>query len=90
MLIILSTMFMALIVYLTVIDLYYRDDYTQSTLNQRNAAREMSIIRGSIYDRNGTVLAESGPADGNSSDGNSADASSPKNNSAQNSSETPK
>ena len=85
MLIILSTMFMALIVYLTVIDLYYRDDYTQSTLNQRNAAREMSIIRGSIYDRNGTVLAESGPADSNSADSNSS-----KDNSVQNSSETPK
>lgn len=63
MLIILGTMFMALIVYLTVIDLYYRDEYTQSNLNQRNAARETNIIRGSVYDRNGIVLAETAADD---------------------------
>lgn len=68
MLIVFSALFMALIVYLTVIDLHYRDDYTQSNLNQRNAVREMNIIRGSIYDRNGVVLAESEKSDKGSAD----------------------
>lgn len=58
MLVLFSTLFMALIVYLTVTDLYYRDEYTSSSLNSRNAARETNITRGTIYDRSGTVLAE--------------------------------
>lgn len=58
MLTILGTMFMALVVYLTVIELYYRDEYTSSALNQRNAARETNIDRGMIFDRNDIVLAQ--------------------------------
>ena len=54
-----SVLFLGLIVYLTTIDIYYNDDYTQSTYNQRNTAAEAKILRGSIYDRSGTLLAES-------------------------------
>lgn len=54
-----GSMFMALIIYLTATDLYYRDEYTSSNYNTRNAIREKNVIRGTIYDRNGIVLAES-------------------------------
>lgn len=52
-----SVMFLALIVYLTVINVYYSDEYTESAYNTRNTAQEAKIKRGTITDRNGTVLA---------------------------------
>jgi len=64
MLILMGSMFMALIIYLTATDLYYRDEYTSSNYNTRNAIREKNIIRGTIYDRNGVILAESTEEDG--------------------------
>ncbi len=54
-----SILFLLLIGYLTTINIYYQDDYTESTYNQRNIAKEAKILRGTIYDRNGTVLAYS-------------------------------
>jgi len=64
MLILMSAMFLTLIIYLTATDLYYRDEYTSSNYNTRNAIREKNIVRGTIYDRNGVVLAESTESDG--------------------------
>lgn len=52
-----SALFMSLIVFLTVINIYYQDEYTQSTHNVRNIVQEAKIKRGTITDRNGTVLA---------------------------------
>lgn len=54
-----SILFLLLIGYLTSINIYYQDDYTESTYNQRNSAKEAKILRGTIYDRKGTVLAYS-------------------------------
>lgn len=54
-----SALFMLLIVYLTSIEILYRDDYSSSNLNARTVAREANIMRGTIYDRSGEVLAYS-------------------------------
>lgn len=59
-----SALFLALIVYLTTIDLYYRDEYASNNLNARSIARESNVMRGSIYDRNGETLAYSKMDDG--------------------------
>lgn len=59
-----SVLFLSLIVYLTTIDLYYRDEYASNNLNARSIAREDTILRGSIYDRNGETLAYSKIDDG--------------------------
>ena len=52
-----SVMFLGLIVYLTVTNIYYSDEYKESAYNTRNTAQEAKIKRGTIIDRNGTVLA---------------------------------
>lgn len=52
-------LFMLLIVYLTSIEILYRDDYTSSNLNTRSHAKEAGVMRGTIYDREGEVLAYS-------------------------------
>ena len=52
-----SVMFLALIVYLTITNVYYSDEYTQSAYNTRNTAQEAKIKRGTITDRNSIVLA---------------------------------
>ncbi len=54
-----SALFMVLIVYLTSIEILYRDDYSSSNLNSRTLSREANIMRGTIYDRSGEVLAYS-------------------------------
>ena len=54
-----SIVFLSLIAYLTTIDIYYSEEYTQSSYNIRNIVQEAKIKRGTIYDRNGTVLAYS-------------------------------
>lgn len=54
-----SALFLALIVYLTSIEILYRDEYASSNLNSRTLAREEAVMRGTIYDRNGEALAYS-------------------------------
>ena len=54
-----SILFLGLIIYLTTINIYYKDEYVESSYNQRNTVQEAKIKRGTIYDRNGTVLAYS-------------------------------
>ncbi len=58
-LVFISFLFLCLIGYLTAIEVYYKDEYAQSTYNQRNVAQENKILRGSIYDRNSQKLAYS-------------------------------
>ena len=58
-LVFISILFLSLIAYLTAIEVYYRDDYAQSSYNQRNIAEESKILRGTIYDRNAKKLAYS-------------------------------
>lgn len=58
-LVFISFLFLSLIVYLTAIEIYYRDEYTQSTFNQRNIAQESKILRGTVYDSTKTALAYS-------------------------------
>lgn len=54
-----SALFLVLIVYLTSIEIFYRDEYSSSNLNSRTLAKEENVMRGTIYDRNGEVLAYS-------------------------------
>ncbi len=55
-----GVMFLSLIVYLTVFDITSHDDYAVDIISDR----ENYVIRGSVYDRNKTVLAESTEANG--------------------------
>ena len=57
MLILFSAMFLSLIVYLTVTNIHYSEEYTQSAYNTRNTAQEAKVKRGTITDRNGMILA---------------------------------
>ena len=59
-----SILFLSLVFYLTYIGVQYHETYIQSNYNQRNALLETKILRGTIYDRNGTVLAYSETIDG--------------------------
>ncbi|MBE7030986.1 MAG: peptidoglycan glycosyltransferase [Ruminococcaceae bacterium] len=58
-LVLFSALFLSLVVYLTGIELYYKDEYASSNLNQRSLAREENSLRGTIYDKNGETLAYS-------------------------------
>lgn len=59
MLVFFSVLFLSLIVYLTAIELFYKDEYVSSNFNQRNSMLEDSVIRGSIYASGGERLAYS-------------------------------
>ncbi len=54
-----SALFLMLIVYLTGIEILYRDEYSSSNLNSRSLIKESSVMRGTIYDREGEILAYS-------------------------------
>ncbi len=54
-----SLLFLALIVYLTGIEVFNRDEYSSSNLNSRALIKESSVVRGTIYDREGEELAYS-------------------------------
>lgn len=58
-LVVFCLMFLTLIGYMTYIEVRYGEEYSQSAYNPRNSAKDASVIRGSIYDRSGKVLAYS-------------------------------
>lgn len=57
-------MFLTLIGYMTYIEVRYGEEYSQSAYNARNTEKDMTVIRGSIYDRNMTELAYSEDVEG--------------------------
>lgn len=57
-LIIFLAAFFAIIVYLTYFQLFLAKQIKNNPYNRRNRVDEENVIRGNIYDRNGTVLAE--------------------------------
>ncbi|MBE7050183.1 MAG: peptidoglycan glycosyltransferase [Ruminococcaceae bacterium] len=58
-LVIFSFMFLTLIGYITYLEIFYADEYTKSAYNPRYYELDRTVIRGSIYDRNGVELAYS-------------------------------
>lgn len=63
-LLIFCLMFMTLIAYITYIEIRYGEEYTNSAYNARNSSKDMTVMRGSIYDRNKNILAYSEETDG--------------------------
>lgn len=55
----LTLMFMGLVVYLTYFQVFQASKIVSSNYNKRLWANEESVLRGAIYDRNGSVLAYS-------------------------------
>lgn len=62
--VVICTLFLSLAVYLTYFALFEAEDVVQNQYNKRIREREERILRGSIYDRNGEVLAYSKMEDG--------------------------
>lgn len=58
-LIFVSLLFLSLIVYLTFFTLFQSEEISQNPFNKRQWAYEDDVLRGSIVDRNGIVLAKS-------------------------------
>ena len=58
-LVVFGVMFLTLIGYLTYLEIFYAPEYTQSVYNPRNYELDRKVIRGSVFDRNGTELAYS-------------------------------
>lgn len=58
-LLIFCLMFMTLISYITYMEVRYGKEYVNSAYNARNSAKDTSVIRGSIYDREQNILAYS-------------------------------
>lgn len=56
--ILVSVLFLSIIVYLTYIQIFRAEKMAQNPYNKRQWIREDETIRGSIYDRNGVLLAE--------------------------------
>ena len=57
-------LFLAIVLYLTLFTVFQAKTYVESGHNTRIEAKEEKILRGTIYDRSGTVLAESTEEDG--------------------------
>ncbi len=58
-LVIMSVLFLSVFVYLTYFTLFKADSLISSNYNRRLWEKEDSVLRGSIYDRSGTLLAKS-------------------------------
>lgn len=56
--ILVSMLFLSIIVYLTYFQVFRADSIVENPYNKRTWAREENTIRGTIYDRNGIILAE--------------------------------
>ena len=64
-LVVFCILFLTLIGYTTYIEVQYGKEYSESAYNARNTAKDQTIIRGGIYDRNMVSLAYSEDVDGN-------------------------
>lgn len=62
-LVIMCVLFLSIFVYLTYFSLFRADKIKTSNYNRRLWEREDSVLRGTIYDRHGTVLAKSETTD---------------------------
>ncbi len=58
-LIAISVLFFSLIAYLTYFEIFTKDQIVSNSYNQRLSEYEDAVLRGNIYDRNGTVIAYS-------------------------------
>ncbi len=58
-LIAISVLFFSLIAYLTYFEIFTKDQIVSNSYNQRLSEYEDAVLRGKIYDRNGTVIAYS-------------------------------
>lgn len=58
-LVVMSVLFLSIFVYLTYFTLFQAKDIVASNYNRRLWEKEENVLRGSIYDRSGTVLAKS-------------------------------
>ena len=56
-------LFLIIVVYLTYFTLFESSEIINSSYNQRSWEKEQRILRGGIYDRNGTILAKSEETD---------------------------
>jgi peptidoglycan glycosyltransferase len=56
--ILMSVLFLSIIIYLTYIQIFRAEVTAQNPYNKRQWAVEDKTVRGTIYDRNGIVLAE--------------------------------
>jgi len=58
-LIVISVLFLTIIGYLTYFELFMKEEIITSAYNRRQWEREDNTLRGTIYDRNGVILAKS-------------------------------
>lgn len=58
-LVLMCLLFLSLIVFLTYFEFFVKDNIMTNSYNRRQWEREDKTVRGSIYDRNGVILAES-------------------------------
>ena len=58
-LIVVCVMFLSLITYLLYINMFKSEELATNPYNMRQWEKELDVKRGNIYDRNGTLLAES-------------------------------
>ncbi|MBR2404306.1 MAG: hypothetical protein IKA95_01455, partial [Clostridia bacterium] len=58
-LVVFGLLFLTLIGYITYLEIFYAEQFTESAYNPRNYELDRKVIRGSVYDRNGTELAYS-------------------------------
>lgn len=58
-LVVFGLMFLTLIGYITFLEIFHAEDYTDSVYNPRNYELDRKVIRGSVYDRNSVELAYS-------------------------------
>ncbi|WHH59355.1 penicillin-binding transpeptidase domain-containing protein [Petroclostridium sp. X23] len=58
-LVVMSMLFLSIIGYMTYFEVFMKDKIISNSYNRRQLEQEENAIRGSVFDRNGTVLAES-------------------------------
>ncbi len=63
-LVLIGCMFLALGIYITLIEVFHKEEYVNNPANQRQWVTEQNILRGKFTDRYGTVLAHSEKTNG--------------------------